>query len=171
MSLVAPSESPEPIQFDDLFSAEMLLLLQNDQALDEVDLPTVRSSAKRGRPAKLPGELKPNTVYKKLKTLQTSILKEVEEINAVGDEANWGYSLKVSVSIEKGFADDPKGKEKAELLIKKMAFIKLQQGFHFYYNIKYLTIKSSGILSLIKGFLHYLGTRLEFIIQLRHTTC
>ena len=56
MSLVAPSESPEPIQFDDLFSAEMLLLLQNDQALDVVDLPTVdavRSNAKRGRPAKL----------------------------------------------------------------------------------------------------------------------
>ena len=85
-----------------------------------VDLPTVgevRSNAKRGRPATLPGELKPNAVYKKLKILQTSILKEVEDINAVGDEANWGYNLKVRDSIEKGFADNPNGKERAELLI------------------------------------------------------
>src|SRR3990167_10985692 len=33
LSLGAPSESPETIQFDDLFSAEMLLLLPNDQVV------------------------------------------------------------------------------------------------------------------------------------------
>jgi len=52
-----------------------------------------------------------------------------------------------------------------------MAFIKLQQGLHFYYNIKKFNHKNPGILFLIKGFQHYLGTSLELIIQLRHTTC
>lgn len=82
--------------------------------------------SKRGRPPKDPTKLKPNTVFKKLKTEKKSLDDQVKTINHLAEEYHWKYKLESSIKIVDREKEESREQDVVpELMIKKMAYVKI----------------------------------------------
>lgn len=131
---IMPSIDEIEVNYNLLADSEIETFVENsfDSQIEKMLLSPL-AGKKRGRPAKNPKDLHPDTIRRKFKEDAQKIQQSIVELNKKSNDYEWGLELQATGKIVKGnkpielFSTEPQESvEELNAMVKRLAFIKLK---------------------------------------------